>query len=161
MRSAPGIPRGRWRSRQHKRRRTAAGTVGDLMKLNGAQNKWFWAWLVQMTIPKDRGGNTRAMVEVWQNLVVLTAFDEKEAWSKAWQLGKAEEGDSQGSLRLNGKPATTEVLGIEDIGLMHDTLDDGAEVLWRLKRCTQGSARSLVKSKKELLAAVKKELERR
>lgn len=126
-----------------------------------SEEHWFWAWLVEMTVPKDRLNNPRAKVEVWMNLIVVRAADEQHAWTKAWRAGKAEEGDARGTLRLNGKPAITEFVGIQDIGLIHDDLADGTEILWQLRRSTQKVARSIPKSKRELLRNLKKELKPR
>ena len=119
---------------------------------------WFWAWLIQMTIPKDKLKNPRAKVEVWMNLIIVHAPDEQQAWTKAWRVGKAEEGDARGTLRLYGKPAITKFVGIQDMGLIHDDLADGTEILWQLRRYTQKVARSIPKSKRELLRNLKKEL---
>ena len=125
---------------------------------NSTKNKWFWVWLVQMTVPKESQKNLNANVEVWKNLIIIQAANGEDALTKALKKGSEEEGDCDDTLRLNGKPATTEFLGVEDIGLIHDELEDGAEILWRLRKCRQTSARKLVKSKKTLLADLRKEL---
>jgi len=129
----------------------------DNSNLNG---KWFWAWLVQMTVAKSQMRNLSAPTEVWKNLVLIQAKDADEALQKALNIGKSESGDSRGTLRLNGKPAITRFLGISDLGLIYDDLDDGAEILWQLKKCSQKTARSLVASKNSLLSRLKKELHR-
>jgi hypothetical protein len=122
------------------------------------EEHWFWAWLVEMTVAKTKLKNPRAKVEVVMNLIVVRAADEKQAWRKAWRVGKAEEGDDRGTLRLYGKPAITKFVGIQDIGLVHDDLADGTEVLWQLRRHTQKVARAIPKSRHELLRNLKKEL---
>lgn len=111
-----------------------------------------------MTLPKAKLKNPRAMAEVWMNLIIVRANDEQQAWTKAWRAGKAEEGDDRGTLRLYGKPAITTFVGIQDIGLVHDDLADGAEIVWQLRRHTQKVARAIPKSKRELLRNLKKEL---
>lgn len=123
-----------------------------------AEEHWFWAWLVQLTVAKAKLKNPRAMVEVWMNLIIVRAADEQQAWTKAWRVGKAEEGDVRGTLRLYGKPATTKFAGIQNMGLVHDDLADGTEILWQLRRHTQKVARDIPKSKRELLRNLKKEL---
>src|SRR5260370_41758779 len=104
---------------------------------SGAEEHWFWAWLVQMTLPKAKLKNPRAQAEVMMNLIVVSASDEQHARTKAWRIGKAEEGDDRGTLRLYGKPAIMKFVGIQDMGVVHDGLADGTEVLWQLRRHTQ------------------------
>ena len=123
-----------------------------------SKEQWFWAWLVEMTIANTKLTNPRARVEVWMNLIILRASDEEQAWAKAWRVGKAEEGDCRGTLRLNGKPAITKFVGIHDIGVIHDGVTDGAEILWQLRRSSQRVARATAKSKRNALSDLKKEL---
>lgn len=111
-----------------------------------------------MTIQKAKKDNPRARVEIWLNLVLIRARDGREAIQKAYHLGKREAGDSQGSLRLNGKPAVTKFLGIQDIGLVHDEIADGSEILWRLKTCNLRTARKLSKRSIELRKNLEREL---
>ena len=123
-----------------------------------SKKKWFWAWLVQMTVPKSQRRDAEANVEVWKNLVILQAADAGRALAKAYTMGLSAQGDCRGSLRLNGQPATVKFIGIADMGLIHDGLEDGTEILWQLKKCRQRNARQLVKSKSQIVAILKKEL---
>ena len=123
-------------------------------KPNGS---WFWAWLIEMTVPKLSIDDPKARVEVWKNLVILRAVNAEEALSKAFKMGALDEGDCRGTLRLNGKPATTKFLGVGGIGLIHEDLEDGAEILWQLKKCRQDTAEAMVISKRDLLARLRKE----
>jgi hypothetical protein len=111
------------------------------------QRKCFWAWLIQMTVSKAEAHKPAVRTEVWKNLVLIQASDAKEAVEKAGKLGEAESGDCRGTLRLNGKPAITQFLGIADIGLVYDNPGDGIEILWQLRKCSQKTARSLVTDK--------------
>ncbi len=122
------------------------------------RERWFWAWLVQLTVAKAELTDPNAQVEVWENLVVLRAIDPKAAIEKAIQVGKSEAGDCRGTLRLNGRPAVTKCLGISDIGVIHDELADGAEILWKLKKCRQRTAMKFSKRKAELLSRLKEEV---
>jgi hypothetical protein len=125
---------------------------------SNSHGKWFWAWLIQMTVAKSQVSNLSTDAEVWKNLVLIRAKDADEAFEKALKMGKAESGDCRGTLRLNGKPAVTQFLGVADMGLIYDNLDDGAEILWQLKKCSQKTAWSLVGSKNTLLSRLKKEV---
>jgi hypothetical protein len=122
------------------------------------KERWFWAWLVQMTVAKNQAANPSAKCEVWENLIIVQAENERKAYNKVTTIGKGLEGDCRGTLRLNGKTATTKFLGISDMGLIHDGLEDGAEILWRLKKCRQADAHALIKQPQILLADLKNEL---
>ena len=89
--------------------------------------------------------------------MLIRANDSTEAIQKAYKIGISESGDCRGTLRLNGQPAVAQFLGISDLGLVYDELDDGAEILWRVRKCKQKTARSLVASKKSLLSQLKKD----
>src|SRR5579862_8309046 len=105
------------------------------MTLKKSEDRWFWAWLVQMTVAKAALENPKAMVEVWKNLVILKARSAAHALSKASRIGSGGKGDCEGTLRLYGKPAITKFLGVLDIGLVTEDLGDGSEITWELKRC--------------------------
>ena len=88
------------------------------MKTSADRSKrWFWAWLVEMTVAKSRARSPSAQTEVWKNLVLIQAKDVDEAFEKAWKIGRSESGDSRGSLRLNGEAAITQFLGGRRYGL--------------------------------------------
>jgi hypothetical protein len=120
---------------------------------------WFWAWTVLGTVPKRRKNDPTAPCEVWQNLVILHAASPDEALRKAEKIGRSGAGDSRGSLRLDGEPAVCKFMGIASLGLIHDPLEDGAEITWDLKRCKQSTALKLPKTRIGLLAAAKKEFD--
>jgi len=123
-----------------------------------SQKRWFWAWLVEMTITKVKLHSASAQTEVWKNLVIIQASDPDEALHKVLKIGASEAGDCNGTLRLDGKPAVTKFLGVADIGLVYDGLEDGAEILWQLRRCSQKNARSLVRPKRVLLSTLRRDL---
>lgn len=118
---------------------------------------WFWAWTVMGTVHKDRQDDPAALCEVWKNCFILHARSEREALKKAKKIGRAEAGDSKGSLRLDGKPAICKFLGISSLGLIHEPLGDGAELCWSLQRCKQSTALKLPTDEATLLAQAKKE----
>src|SRR5919199_971147 len=49
---------------------------------------------------------------VWDNVYLIEAEDINEAWEKAEARAKQEEGDDDGSLLLDGRPATAVFAGI-------------------------------------------------
>jgi hypothetical protein len=49
---------------------------------------------------------------VWENVYLIEAGDSDEAWEKAEAWAKQEEGDSDGFLQVDGRPATMVYAGI-------------------------------------------------
>jgi hypothetical protein len=119
---------------------------------------WFWVWLVQITAKKLGTGKLSSSGDVWENLVLISATNAEEAYLKAIAIGKAADGDCNGTLRLDGAPAYTQFLGIADLGLVHDGIEDGTEILFRQNRASLSKARSKLKSRRTLIARAAKEL---
>jgi len=120
--------------------------------------RWFWAWTLLMTSKKKDCAKPSAMAEVWKNLILVRARAAEEAWDNACPIGTMSEGDDDGGLTLWGSPATTEFLGISDLGVVHEQLGDGAEILWQQRRCSRKTARTLARKKSQVCAEVVKEL---
>jgi Domain of unknown function (DUF4288) len=118
---------------------------------------WFWAWTVLATTQKDKLGDPKARCEVWENLIILHARTPREALRKAEKVGRADAGDCRGTLRLDGKPALCKFLGVASLGLIHDGLIDGAEITWRLRRCSQSAATKSLTSRATIIAKAEKE----
>jgi hypothetical protein len=116
--------------------------------------KWFWARLVVAAIQKRSRTTRNPRVEVMLNLILLKARSAQEAIQKAKYWGRAEAGDDDGSLTLRGKPARRVFLGIQNIGLLHDGVEDGAEVLWDHRECTLTKAKEMVRPKSRLQAGL-------
>jgi Domain of unknown function (DUF4288) len=106
---------------------------------------------------KDNFNNPKARCEIWENLVIIRAANPIEAFRKAEKLGKRSATDAGGTLRLFGKPAKQVFLGIQSLGVIHEPLEDGAEITWDLKRLTLAKAKNLVRTKARLLREVSKE----
>jgi hypothetical protein len=146
------------------RTRVAANTPSRICSKQAARKKpqpkyWFWVWIVMGTVHKERQDDPNALCEVWKNLFILHAHSEREALQKARKIGRAEAGDSRGSLALDGKPAICKFLGISSLGLIHEPLGDGAEICWSLQRCRQSTALKLPTDETTLLAQARKELQ--
>jgi hypothetical protein len=52
---------------------------------------------------------------IWENVYLIEAKNSDEAWQKAEAWAKQEEGDSNGSLRIDDQPATLIFAGIRKI----------------------------------------------
>lgn len=123
-----------------------------------SRNLWYWAWLVRTTVP--RAGSPRPdSAEVWRSLVLVQARSGSEALQKAEALGRSANGDAEGALILDGRPAKSVFVGIADAGLVDERLSDGVEVMFRLDRGSSRQARGLARPRSELLARLKHELE--
>ena len=120
--------------------------------------RWFWAWLAQITIPKSKKGALSSVGEVWENLILIKAGNAEEAVSKAINLGESLEGDSKGTLLLDGEPAEAIFVGILDMGLVHEELADGCEILFREKRMSLGEVKMKAMDDKELIRILDREL---
>jgi uncharacterized protein DUF4288 len=123
-----------------------------------SRNLWYWAWLVQMTIPK-RGRPASADAHVWRNLVLVQARTADEALTKAEALGRSASGDADGALLLNGEPAKAVFVGIADAGLVDFRLADGVEVMFQMEHGDRRRARSLARARPLLVARLKHEAE--
>jgi hypothetical protein len=77
---------------------------------------WFWVWLDLITLPKEAVQDEQSTGELWQNLVLVSAETVELAVDRALALGRTEEGDSRGTLTLDGRPAVAIFLGLGDMG---------------------------------------------
>jgi hypothetical protein len=118
---------------------------------------WFWAWIVLGTVRKESRNNPKARCEAWENLVIIHALNPKEAFRKAEQIGKQSAGDARGTLRYFGKSARQHFLGVQNIGVIHEKLEDGTEITWNLKRTIFSKAKKSIKRKVPLLRELSKE----
>ena len=114
-----------------------------------------------MTLPKAKWNQATARGEVWRNLIIVQATSAREAVLKALKRGKVAEGDCGGTLRIDGEAGLTKFLGVEAMGLIHDNLDDGCEILWQLSKCRTATARHLVKTQTALISSLDSELSSR
>ncbi|HSB53555.1 MAG TPA: DUF4288 domain-containing protein [Gemmatimonadales bacterium] len=121
-----------------------------------SRNLWYWAWLVQMTVPK-RGRPGSGDAHVWRNLVLVQARSADEALAKAEAIGKSASGDAEGALLLDGQPAKSVFVGIADAGLVDFRLSDGVEVMFQMERQTARHARGLARARPSLIARLKHE----
>jgi hypothetical protein len=89
---------------------------------------WYAAHIVLYVKRKDSVGGKTA---VWENIVLIKAGSEEEAFAKATQRGKEDEGDDDGTFRWKGKPAQWVFAGIRKLTLCEDAEKrpgDGTEV---------------------------------
>jgi hypothetical protein len=91
-------------------------------------SKWYAAHLVIFVQLKDQApGRCTA----WENIVLIKAESEDEAFEKAERRGKEEAGDDDGTFRWNGKPARWVFAGVRKLTSCEDPdrrPGDGTEV---------------------------------
>lgn len=89
---------------------------------------WYAAHILLYVKRKDSSGGK---TPVWENVVLIKAASEEEAFAKATQRGKADEGDDNGTFQWGGKPAQWVFAGIRKLTLCEDPEKrpaDGTEV---------------------------------
>jgi hypothetical protein len=73
---------------------------------------WFAAHAIMYFKLKDVAQDRFA---IWENVYLIEAENDDEAWEKAEAWARQEEGDSDGSLTVDGQPATLVFAGIRKI----------------------------------------------
>lgn len=108
-------------------------------------SSWYAAHLVLYVKLKDR---PQDKVTVWENVVLIHANSEEEAFEKATQRGQEEAGDEDGSFRWNGWPAAWVFAGVRKLTSCDDPEErpgDGSEITYtELQVDSEDSVRKLV-----------------
>jgi hypothetical protein len=89
---------------------------------------WYAAHLVMYVKFKDR---EQDHYPIWENIVLLIAKSDDEAFAKAERHGHAEEGDDDGSFRWGDVPAEWIFAGVRKLTLceaMNECPKDGTEI---------------------------------
>ncbi len=73
---------------------------------------WYAAHAIMVVRYKDSPQKT---VPFWENIILIEAESEDEAWSKGIARAKEDEGDSEGSFTWDGRPATWCFAGIRKL----------------------------------------------
>jgi len=89
---------------------------------------WFAAHILLYVKLKSHPQNR---FPLWENIILIQAESEDEAFTKAEQRGHEEEGDEDGSFRWGGQPAQWVFAGVRKLTLCQDAEKrprDGTEV---------------------------------
>jgi hypothetical protein len=89
---------------------------------------WFAAHLVLYVKLKEE---PQDRFPLWENIVLLKADSEEEAFEKAERRGREDEGDDDGSFRWGGKPARWVFAGVRKVTACVDSEKrpaDGTEI---------------------------------
>jgi uncharacterized protein DUF4288 len=82
-----------------------------------AMSLWYTAHLLMYVKRKNR---SVGKIPVWENLVLIKADSEAEAFVKAERRGKQDEGDDDGTFRWAGQPAAWVFAGVRKLTLCED-----------------------------------------
>jgi hypothetical protein len=109
-------------------------------------SRWFAAHLVMYVKLKE---HERKTVPVWENIVLIRAASEDEAFAKAEKRGEADAGDDGGTFRWDGKPARWVFAGVRKLTLCEPADErpgDGTEVSHtELRVSSEDAVKKLVK----------------
>jgi hypothetical protein len=89
---------------------------------------WYAAHILMYVRLKDR---TQDHYPLWENIVLVKAESEEDAFVKAEKRGREDEGDDDGSFRWAGEPATFVFAGVRKLTTCEDhdkRPNDGTEV---------------------------------
>ena len=90
--------------------------------------RWYTAHLVMFLKYKE---HPQDCFTLWENVVLIQADTAEEAWEKAERRGREDEGDCDGTLTCDEKPAEWVLAGVRQIVLSVDPEErpgDGTEV---------------------------------
>ena len=93
-------------------------------------SQWFAAHLVMYVRLK---GQPQERFPVWENIVLIRAGSEEEAFAKAERRGHEEAGDEDGTFRWDGRPARWVFAGVRKLTACEDPdrrPGDGTEVTY-------------------------------
>jgi len=91
-------------------------------------SQWYAAHVVLFVQLKDQ---PRGRCTAWENIVLIKADSEEQAFEKAEHRGREEAGDDDGTFRWNGKPARWVFAGIRKLTACEDAErrpGDGTEI---------------------------------
>jgi hypothetical protein len=89
---------------------------------------WYAAHIIMAVKLKSR---RQERFPVWENVVLIEAASDEEAFAKAEQIGRRNEGDDDGTFRWGGHPARWVFAGVRkltDCVLAGDRPGDGDEI---------------------------------
>ena len=108
-------------------------------------SRWFAAHLILDVKLKEHEQKT---VPVWENIVLIRASSEEEAFAKAERRGQADANDDGGTFRWGGKPARWVFAGVRKLTLCEPADEqpgDGTEVSYtELRVSSEAAVKKLV-----------------
>ena len=109
---------------------------------------WYAAHIVMYVRRKAKSG---AAVPVWENVVLLKADSEEEAFAKAQTRGEHDAGDDGGTFRWEGSPAEWIFAGVRKLTLCEDPEKrpgDGTEISYtEMEVDSESAVRGLLRGK--------------
>jgi hypothetical protein len=88
-------------------------------------------YAVHLLMYVKRKNHPNGKIPVWENIVLIKADSEADAFAKAEERGKQDEGDDDGTFRWGGQPARWAFAGVRKLTLCDDPEKrpaDGTEI---------------------------------
>jgi hypothetical protein len=109
---------------------------------------WYAAHILMYV---KRKGKPARKIPIWENIVLIKAASDDEAFAKAERLGKEGEGDDDGTFRWEGHPAQWVFAGVRKLTLCDDPQKrpgDGVEITYNeMEVASERAVRDLVNGK--------------
>jgi len=124
-------------------------------KISNQNKQWYLVEVIEKCEPvdKDKTSDLRR-VTTWGNIHLIKAISSEEAYDKGVKIGKG------GAFKFNNSDNVEmewSFVGIGDLLLIHEDIEDGAELMWTdYGDITNKRAQSFAKSKEELVRNISK-----
>jgi hypothetical protein len=109
--------------------------------------KWYISHEI-LYFEKSEQGSTPEKVALWENLILIQANDPEEAYRKAVDHGRL----SEEPIKIDGEDGHCRFLGLKDLVLVYDQLEDGAELEWQEREVNSHELGGAIRPKEKLHA---------
>lgn len=106
--------------------------AGDLIvnsKQRPGKHKWFIALMIEAFVLFGKAKTRGTKVTAYENVILVRANSEKEAYRKAMNFGRKNIGSV--CVDAKGRKGRWKFMGLADLLPMYERLSDGAELYWR------------------------------
>jgi hypothetical protein len=107
-------------------------------------------WYISHELLYFESPETRAETEitVWENLILIRADGPEDAYQKAMERGRSNEQP----VRIDGVEGRCRFLGLRDLVIIYDELEDGAELEYKERQVKSSELSKMVRSKERFQA---------
>jgi hypothetical protein len=117
-------------------------------KLSKVSKKRRWYVSHEILAFEPRAKSAVRKLDVWENLILISANSPEQAYGKAIESGRA----SEGPVMLDGRPGFCKFKGLRELVLVYDDLEDGVELEWHELELTKKEIEKLIRPKRKLHA---------
>lgn len=112
-----------------------------------ASRKWYISHEI-LSFESSKQNEAVDCLTIWENLILIKANDPEEAYQKAVEHGRLQEE----SVEIDGTDGYCRFLGLKNLFLIYDQLQDGTELEWYQREVSVSQIGNLIKSKERLHA---------